>query len=344
MRFRNARPEDFDDCIALLEQDGGFRADPEVHESLSLLWCDLLIDEAFASFQVFEIHTGDEWEIVAFRNCVFVTHEFRTEYAAAPFPQVAAEIWRRVLDGESPILSNDEIAIANGKSELNMVITHFTTRHRDPTHPELKAVLAMIIRARQHAHTGYRIAHLAAYEVFGPEVAVVIKNLGYQQYTLMGPDGKPLQHNPSDSTVLYWSHQDDIVGSNSLLSLVTFTCPKPRFAFSKSKQRLIRHALDGLSDREIAQTLGIRHDTIRHRWESIYKTVQVIDPSILPIYNTGDGRRGAARRHLLLEYLRQHLEEVRPYKSPPRLTTETKNAIDTQPMTIAHSSQQQGEL
>jgi len=328
MRFRNAKPEDFDDCIALLEKDGGFCAAPAVHESLHQLWCDHLSDEVFASFQVFETHTGDDWEIVAFRNCVFVTHEFRREYAAAPFPQVAAEIWRRVLNGESPILNNDEIAIANGNSDLNMVITHFATRHRDPAHPEVKAVLAMIIRARQHAHTGYRIAHLTAYEVFGAETAAVIKSLGYQQYTLVDPNGESLQHNPSESSVLCWSHEEDTVGSSTLLSLVTFACPEPRFAFSKSKQRLMRQALDGLSDKEIAETLGIRHDTIRHRWESIYKTVQEIDPTILPVSNTRNGRRGAARRHLLLEYLRQHMEEVRPFKPPSRLTAEMKTVVD----------------
>jgi len=125
MRFRNARPSDFHDCIALLERDGGFRADPAVHEMLPMLWQEHLEDESFASFQVFEARKKDGWKIVAFRNCVFITDDFRREYSDAPHPQVSAEIWKRVLNGNSPILNNDEIARANANRELNMLITHW---------------------------------------------------------------------------------------------------------------------------------------------------------------------------------------------------------------------------
>jgi|GEM_PF-1014030 len=318
MRFRNARPDDFANCIALLERDGGFQATPEVHDSLAELWLNHMNDEAFASFQVFEASTDDGWEIVAFRNCVFVTAEFRHEYCAAPHPQVAATIWQRVLDGDSPLLDYNAIALANANHELNMLITHWVVRERDPMHPETTAVLALVASAWQYAHAGYHVDHLTAYEVFGPEAQMVMKNIGYQQHELVDTDGSPLSENPTQSSVFYWAPGSEHFGSGALVPLASFACPAPQFKFSASQQRLLRQALDGRSDKEIAEELGIRHDTIRHRWESIYRRVEETDQSVLPAAPPTDGKRGAARRHVLLEYLRQHLEEVRPFRLPPK--------------------------
>ncbi len=317
MRFRNAEPNDFDACIALLAQDGGFRAEPAVHSALGQLWLEHLNNESFASFQVFESKTEQGWEIVAFRNSVFVSTEFRYEYSAAPHPQVAAEIWKRVTTGNSPILNEEEIAIANGRHELNLLVMHWVVRHRDPTHPETTAVLALSTPAWQRAHFGYRGDHLTAYEVFGPEAAAVMKKIGYQPYELVGKDGKALESNESQSSVFYWGRDND---SFALAALASFECPEPRFHFSRAEQRLLNKALDDHTDKDIAEILGVRHDTIRRRWESIYRRVEETDDTILPSTNTPEGKRGSARRHLLLEYLRQHLEEIRPFKAPKQMT------------------------
>jgi DNA-binding CsgD family transcriptional regulator len=109
-------------------------------------------------------------------------------------------------------------------------------------------------------------------------------------------------------------------GSN-IAGLFVYTTP--RFRFNRSQRVLLRHALMGETCEELATSLSISPWTVKKRWHAIYERVADVDSELLPppiansLYATS---RGPERRRRLLNYLRQHLEELRPSEPPPRRT------------------------
>ena len=299
------KPSDLDECIALLRSDGGCQAGDNIWEALPELWLQMLADEQFASFQVFVEPEDGREKIVAFRSSVFLNEAFARAYRQHPFRQTGMAIWRQTLNGESPVLTRREIARANSLSRLSLGVTHWVTRHRDPRHPETMNILALVPAAWQRGHGGYRLYEVLFYEMFYPEAAAIMSNIGYKHYKL-ATDTTP-------GAVFYWPHDSSALGSAALVPAISIACPAPRFFFTPAQKRLISAALDGLRDREIAANFGIRYDTIRQSWLAIYKRVDDVSPGILSSVPSSDGRRGDEKRRVLLEYIRQHLEELRPF-------------------------------
>ena len=66
-------------------------------------------------------------------------------------------------------------------------------------------------------------------------------------------------------------------------------------------------------DREFAASHGLSDDAVKKRWRAIYDRVALVDP---PLVETGVP--GPNQRRMLLGYLRQHLEELRPYQCARR--------------------------
>jgi hypothetical protein len=83
-----------------------------------------------------------------------------------------------------------------------------------------------------------------------------------------------------------------------------------------SEQMLLQHALMGETSDELAASLFISPWTVKKRWHAIYERVADVDRELLlpPVANSPDATsRGGERRRHLLYYLRQHLEELRPF-------------------------------
>jgi hypothetical protein len=85
----------------------------------------------------------------------------------------------------------------------------------------------------------------------------------------------------------------------------------PRFRFTPAERALLGVALSGGTDRDLAHALGLALATVKSRWRHIYDRVGAVEPELLPERPEGDGRRGGEKRRPLVEYVRQHLEELR---------------------------------
>jgi len=80
---------------------------------------------------------------------------------------------------------------------------------------------------------------------------------------------------------------------------------------------------------------------VKKRWHAIYERVADVDGELLPpsiAYGVPAASRGSERRRHLLNYLRQHLEEIRPYAgsgnepvlTPRKLKAEMRKPSGTQ--------------
>ena len=97
-----------------------------------------------------------------------------------------------------------------------------------------------------------------------------------------------------------------------------FVFSPPRFGFSQGEQDVLEKALWVEIDKDIALALGLTVWAIKKRWQGIYAKVEKADTSILgPLGNKTDDAHQKTRRRFLLDYLRTHLEELRPYSPAP---------------------------
>lgn len=94
-----------------------------------------------------------------------------------------------------------------------------------------------------------------------------------------------------------------------------FAQAQPRFHFTRRQQELLQSALWGATDQALAGELHLSLAAVKKRWVAIYEQVSACAPGWLeslqctPLHGEG---RGSEKRRTLLNYLRQHPEELHP--------------------------------
>jgi hypothetical protein len=106
----------------------------------------------------------------------------------------------------------------------------------------------------------------------------------------------------------------------------------PILGLDPSEQRLLTCALPGVTDEQLAATLGISVAVVKKRWVSIYRGLKDRLPDLVPNSfqpDTSMASRGKEKRRRLLAYLREHPEELRPtLRSRPQNSTDhSKNVL-----------------
>jgi DNA-binding CsgD family transcriptional regulator len=94
-----------------------------------------------------------------------------------------------------------------------------------------------------------------------------------------------------------------------------FIYQPPQFGLRPSEQRLLTTALDGGTDEELAEELGISLSAVKKAWRTIYQRIAGSQPALLPDDSTVQGwggKRGKEKKQRLIAYLREHPEELRP--------------------------------
>jgi hypothetical protein len=92
-------------------------------------------------------------------------------------------------------------------------------------------------------------------------------------------------------------------------------CAPPKAGFTRGEQRVLWLALDGRTDQELHDELGVSLTAIKKRWRGIYdRAAESLPPLFgdLPSHGRPVTERGKERRRRLLAYLRDHPEELRP--------------------------------
>jgi DNA-binding NarL/FixJ family response regulator len=107
---------------------------------------------------------------------------------------------------------------------------------------------------------------------------------------------------------------------NFVVAQMTRGVAPPRFFLSNRARAVLRFAIDGLLDAEIAHEVGISSNGLKKRWQQIFEQIRATDPDFFgneSSVGSDDGKRGAERRHSVLAYVRSHREELHPYATAP---------------------------
>lgn len=95
-----------------------------------------------------------------------------------------------------------------------------------------------------------------------------------------------------------------------------FQYRRPRLFFSHGEQELLLHSLLHETEDEAAQSLCLAVVTVKKRWQSIYDRVSRNAPELYALMDSGANPQGRAKKRHLLNYLRYHMEELRPLLAP----------------------------
>ncbi|HEY1240507.1 MAG TPA: hypothetical protein VGF16_08110 [Bryobacteraceae bacterium] len=312
LRFRVARRDDLPHCVELLPK--GFRASDAVRRQLVNLWGRLLAAEGRTFTIVEDLDRLHPASIEGFGLSIFVTDRFFDEFCAAPRPYLPALCYERMLAGDDIVLTEDQIRASNSSQGLNIVNLDFGLRTYDLSDSRTKQVLAAGSSAFYFCHAGYRIRAIAN-EVYGTQAARYMEAGGFRLVRDYQSESRAAFENlaPEEYPYLFLLRREWIQPAVIHPLSQLFAVPPPRIRFSRSERRVLEGALLNESDAQIACRLAISLGGVKKTWQNIYARTQRQIPNLMP---AGDGApegfRGLEKRRHLLEYLRMHLEELRP--------------------------------
>jgi hypothetical protein len=285
-------------------------------------WKRLHADHAFIATCIEEHEPGGLSHIVAFGATVFVTDAFMEEARSGCEPGLLRRLVEQELQGKTPhILRREAIARANAGSGLNTIIIHTAPKLPSPGGEPGYAYRYYLKEAIVWSHRGYRIRE-GLQEVWSEIDLEWVQAYMYLRCDYAAYYRRTRALVPTPPPFLYGVTAEETLKNASSLAAPVFLYTPPRFYFPRGAQEMLSRALDGETDAALAESLHVSLATVKMRWRAIYDRVEQIEPGLFPelAERQGESSRGREKRRHILEYVRDHPEELRPF-APPRNRT-----------------------
>ena len=266
-------------------------------------------------FIIFEVFQGSSTRFLGGKLGGFVADDFVREVKTTPYFWIGPELVKRITSGKSPLLSYKEIRDQNSTVGLNLVIWDFTVHPRDLTSAEVGRIVMI---AFDETYGGYQLREVIDQASCLEHLSALRRGDGLYYDRVEGCYGNVPEVNAAN-----FSDEPRNVGMTRDLALTRvgsrfgsfLLCSLPQFGFARAEQRLLLEAMAGKTDEELGARLGISLAAVKKTWRVIYDRAAEHLPELAPGEPRVDGekaRRGKQKRQRLLDYLRQHREELRP--------------------------------
>jgi hypothetical protein len=126
----------------------------------------------------------------------------------------------------------------------------------------------------------------------------------YEKHPLPNP---PISFHP----YLMGVHKEEALAQEGHQVAYVFTYRPPKIFFTVAQRELLLVALREQNPKKIASELSVTEGAIKRRWDRIYERMEEVLPGYLP--KGPQNRRGEEKKWKTLAYIREHLEELRPY-------------------------------
>lgn len=314
MYHRLLRSGDFAALVPLLP--AGFRVSDRLRQRLPAVWRRLHVAGQLHGGVVVDPERQERDRIVAFGLTTFLTERFVREFLDAPVPYVSGLVYERVLADRSPLLDASALPRANATADLNLLILHFGMHGGALASGRAPAIASVAQEGFRLTHVGYGIRRVLQ-EAYGEDELPFFRAGGFLlkhdfSHVLAGTTREP----PTTRPYLMGLFRDDAESrypGNGMSYL--FQRAQPKIRFSAAEQRVLLRAVMDDPDDAIADALGVSHDAIKKVWRRIHERVAAAAPDLSVEIADGSESRGKEKRRRLLQYLRYHLEELRPFAS-----------------------------
>lgn len=312
LMYRATEERDLNGCFEILEDRFSYSA--SLWERLPSVAARLLADGAMNSAVLEDLNRPAGERLIQFGATVFLTDEFVREAAADMTPHLGTQVVAKIVAGRSPVLSLPQIRDANSRDGLNLFTLHFGLSMQRVSAQDMLQVFARIPENFFYLHLGYNLKGILV-EFCDEEAVRASRAAGfhlrtdyseyYRQHRLPVP---PPGRRPYRLGI---TRSESAAEPGNYIGRI-FPYQRPQFFFTLGEQQLLLRALQGDTDEEAAAALHIAVPTVKTRWWAIYDRVQTRTPNLLPNISGNQATRGGEKRRVLLNYLRQHFEELRP--------------------------------
>ena len=317
MQWRPMKPNDVAGCAAIIATHPviGPRYGPVIKD-LGRAWLRLLESQAMTTAVFEEVEKGRAI-LAGVGVGVFVHDEFVRELKARRQFWFGPELTKRVLQGNSPVLSDKEVREANSGNGLNELVWETLPRQNFAQRTEIYHLMGS---AYIEIHRGFRLKEMITSQAESPQRLQWALDAGGLCW-----DPKAARYVKSlKKDVAEFARDPHIVGITRELEFARpgswvgslFDYHPPRFWFSASEQRLLIQCITDRTETNtlLAKELGVSLPTVKKMWRSIYDRVAEYAPELIAddAISGADGKRGKEKRRHLLAYLQNHPEELRP--------------------------------
>ena len=320
MRYRPMQPRDVRESVEIIAKNpviapryGSAIAD------LPAAWLRLLSCEAGDAW-VFQAEEGQHAPICMVGVGVIVNDDFVRDLKTPPHFWLGPELTKRILRGESPLLSEKQIRDANSSGGLNHVVWEGCALREFENNPEL---YRFAMDAFIGIHRGYLWKEVISQQMDSAErlhwtlkTGGLLWDAAADRYVdTVNGNAEDIVRRPHVVGVA----RKELLARPGLAAASWIGClfdyQRPVLGFSRSEQRVLTAALTGATDEQMSSTLGASVPAIKKAWASIYRRVADHLPELVRDNlrsDVGGAPRGREKRRDLLAYLRDHPEELRP--------------------------------
>lgn len=282
---------------------------PAVRAALPAIWTQLLGHPGFNGDVIEDLNRPPGQRIVGLGVAMALDERWSRLLRGDPPPYAPALLYAELLDGRFQPPTDRELARLNARGEVSFLVLHYEQALTDLANPDTLELLGVAMSLFRFAHAGYRLQ--ALYQEATAEQAGYMLSMGFRACTARQQAGLP---------ELYGLQRHEaarLLPGSPVRDAFQFT--PPRFGFAAAERRLLRLAVTDLTDEAIGDELGISGHGVKKLWRQVNQRAQDAMPGLFgeggaPARRDGGGR-GPEKRRALLQYLRQHPEELRPYSA-----------------------------
>lgn len=281
---------------------------PAVRAAVPAIWTRLLGHPGFNADVIEDLNRPAGQRIVGLGVAIALDERWSRRLRDDPPPHAPAALYAELLDGRFQPPADKDLARLNARGEVSFLVLHYGQLLTDLAQPDTLQVLGVAMSLFRFAHAGYRLQCL--YQEGTAEQAGYLQSMGFRQRTARQQPELP---------ELYGLHRLEaslLLPGTPVRDAFQFT--PPRFGFAAAERRLLRLAVTDLTDEAIGDELGISGHGVKKLWRQVHQRAQDAMPGLFGgagAQPLGDGGRGPEKRRVLLQYLRQHPEELRPYSA-----------------------------
>ena len=298
VRWRPAAVADVPECLMIQREHMG---DAIVGEAAAHAAWRELIGHAGGLAAVFEIDQPSGGpRMIGFGASVFVQRTFADAELHAPRPGLNARIIAGLHHGPSVILDRDAIARANASDGVDVAMLYGSWLPHNVSDGELQQLQMLLAMSLTQLMAGYKLRTLFG-EVRGAQIP----------YMRQSGIVREIVAYPEHDLALNLMMASEAFARPTSMAGAMFMFNEPVLGLTGAEQALMNAALTGATDADLALSLGVSEPAIKARWRSIFARFAERAPDYESAERDG---RGPQKRHHVLHYLRDHPEELRPFK------------------------------
>jgi hypothetical protein len=297
------RPATWNDIEPGLSIQPKYRGDALVGVQAALeAWKQVIRDRFFTS-GVFESSSlPRSHRMVGFGASQLVSSAFADAELADPRPDINSRVMASIHSGRSVLATPLEVVRTNSGDGVNVLILCGTWRHEILSPTDLQDTQNLSVSGFVEVHAGYRIRRILQETAAEPEKSFLRRSIEFRLVAEFPEAGREL----------FLMTRDSVQGLPGSVGNILFRFREPALRLRDSDQQLLMAALRGATDQELASGLGFTLSAVKARWRSTIARVEETMPDLVRDVVNHEGR-GAQKRHRVLDYVRSHPEELRPF-------------------------------